>query len=496
MAEERVLRRLAAILVADVVGYSRLMEEDEAATMVALGDRRKAIWEPLLAKYRGRVIRTKGDSTLAEFASAVDAVQCAVDVQKAMKEANTKVSDDRAIILRIGLNLGDVMVQDGDLYGDGVNVAARLEAMADSGGIFLSAAIHQQVERLLPIAFRDLGHQALKNIARPVRVYCIADDDEVAAYARRTETARAFSVPRKPSVAVLPLRNMSGDPAQQYFSDGITEDIITELSRFHALVVIARNSSFQYRENAIDVKRVGRELGVQYVVEGSIRRAGGHIRISAQLVDATTGGHVWAQRYDRDLPDVFAIQDELTTAIVATVAGHVQAAGINKVRRMRTDSMAAYDLFLRGLEHFNRAGSEDTIPARQLFERAIDVDPDFAQAHALRAASLVETYWDENFRGRNTVTLDHALRAAQRAVTLDDNDAQCHCVLAYVHMARRSFDLSLLHLDRATKLNPSDADSIVYRAILEVFTGRAKDALHSWGGDAVKSGPPELVPRD
>jgi adenylate cyclase len=260
--------------------------------------------------------------------------------------------------------------------------------------------------------------------------------------------------PANPSIAVLPFVNMSGDPEQQYFSDGITEDIITELSRFHSLVVIARNSSFQYRDKAIDVKRVARELGVGYVVEGSVRRAGERLRITAQLIDATTGGHVWAQRYDHNLSDVFAIQDELTTAIAATVAGHVQIAGIVKVRRMRTDNMAAYDPFLRGLEHYNRGGAEDTIPARRFLERAIEIDPDFAQAHAFLAASLVETYWEENFRDKKTVALDDALRVAQRAVALDDNDAQCHVQLAYVHIARKSFDLAAHHLERAAQLNP------------------------------------------
>src|SRR5262250_2297353 len=299
MAEERVQRRLAAILAADVVGYSRLMEQDEAGTMAALADRRKAILEPLFAKYRGRVVRLMGDGTLAEFASAVDAVQCSVDIQKAMREANSRLPEDRAIVLRVGLNLGDVVVEDGDLYGDGVNVAARLESMADPGGICLSAAIHQQVERLLPFAFRDLGDQALKKIARPVRVYCIADDDA----AKGAPSGRTFPVQSRPSVAVLPFVNMSGDPEQEYFSDGITEDIITELSRFRQLFVIARNSSFQYRDKAKDLGRIGRELGVQYVVEGSIRTSGGRVRITAGAVEVATRNQLWTEHYDRDLQD-------------------------------------------------------------------------------------------------------------------------------------------------------------------------------------------------
>ena len=325
----------------------------------------------------------------------------------------------------------------------------------------------------LGLALDDLGQQSLKNLAAPVQVYRVSAAGSAAPAAAPSKVTGLA----KPSIAVLPFVNMSGDPEQQYFSDGVTEDIITELSRFHSLIVIARNSSFQYRDKATDVRRTARELGVEYVVEGSVRRAGERLRITAQLVDATTGGHVWAQRYDRNLSDVFAIQDELTTAIAAAVAGQVQVAGIGKVRRMRTDNMAAYDLFLRGLEHFNRGGVEDTIPARQFFERAIEIDPDFAQAHALLAASLVEAYWQwESSRDKETAVLDDALRVAQRAVALDGNDAQCHMQLAYVHIARKSFDLAEHHNERATQLNPNDADSIGYRAGLEVWRGRPEQA--------------------
>ena len=332
-------RRLAAILAADVVGYSRLMEQDEAGTLAALADRRKAVLEPLLAKHRGRVVQLMGDGTLVEFSSAVDAVQCAVDVQKAMKEANAKLSSDRMIVLRVGMNLGDVVVEDGDLYGDGVNIAARLEAMADPGGIYLSAAMHQQVERLLPFTFRDLGDRSLKNILRPVRVFCIADDQEAdRAPGTGNSGGRTFSLPSKPSVAVLPFANLSGDPEQQYFSDGITEDITTELSRFRQLFVIARHSSSQYRDNAIDVKRVGRELGVEYVVEGSVRRMGERVRITTQLIDAITGNHLWAERYDRDLKDIFSVQDDVVRSIVATIPGRIEEAGSRSARRKRPET--------------------------------------------------------------------------------------------------------------------------------------------------------------
>ncbi len=471
MAKERAQRRLAAILAADVVGYSRLMGVDEEGTLAALKSRRKEVLEPLVASHRGRVFKVAGDGVLVEFASAVHAVQCAIDLQQGMAVANGDLPADRRIILRIGVNLGDVMVEGSDLYGDGVNIAARLEGIAEPGSILVSGSAYDQVKNKIDTVFEDLGSRSLKNIAETVKIYQPCPDRET------TEIPHASARPCKPSIAVLPFTNMSGDPEQKYFSDGITEDIITELSRFHSLAVIARNSSFQYRDKAIDVRRAARELGVDYVIEGSVRRAAEHIRITAQLLDATTGGHVWAQRYDRNLADVFAIQDELTTAIAATVAGHVEGAGIDRARRMRTDNMTAYDLFLRGLEHTNRAGGEDTIPARELFQRAIEIDPDFAQAHALLAGCLVETYWAEHFRDKKTVTLADALRIAQRAVTLDGNDAQCHALLAYVHIARKSFDLATHHLERATQLNPNDADGIALRAALEMFTERPEQAL-------------------
>lgn len=475
-------RRLAAILVADVAGYTRLMERDEPGTMATLADRRKTVWEPLLAKYNGRVIRTKGDSTLAEFASAVAAVRCAVDVQRAMKAANAQVSGDRAIVLRIGLNLGDVMVEDGDLFGDGVNVAARLEAMAEPGAICLSGAVHQQVERLVSFSFKDLGDQTLKHIARPVRVYCVADDQEAEGDVShvRSPTNQTSLPSSKPSIAVLPFTNMSGDADQQYFSDGITEDIITELSRFHSLFVIARNSSFQYRDKAVDVKRIGRDLGVQYVVEGSVRKTGTQFRITAQLVDATAGSHLWASRYDRKLEDIFATQDEVTTEIASVVVGRVHAAGIDGARRKHTTSLAAYDYFLRGLEHFNRAGSDDTVPAREMFERAIALDPTFAQGHALLAMTLTEAFIADKWtmpEQEVTAALDRFLMHAQRSVDLDANDALCHCALACSHLFRKSFGLAVDHFDLALQLNPNDPDIRVYRGLLDMFMGQPQHAL-------------------
>src|SRR5262249_30988812 len=319
-----------------------------------------------------RVVRLMGDGTLAEFASAVDAVQCAVNIQKAMREANSKLPEDRAIVLRVGLNLGDVVVEDGDLYGDGVNVAARLEAIADPGGICLSAAIHHQVERLLPFAFRDLGDQALKNIARPVRVYCVADDDGTGGAPRTgTPTGRTFSVQSKPAIAVLPFVNMSGDQEQEYFSDGITEDIITELSRSRSFFVIARNSSFHYKGRSPKVQDVGRELGAHYVVEGSVRRSGDRIRVTAQLVDANSGVHLWAERYDRKIDDIFSVQDEIVAAIVAMIPGRIEYARVERAFRTPVGSLAAYDYVLRGYKHLKLYRHRDISAARSAFEHAV-----------------------------------------------------------------------------------------------------------------------------
>jgi TolB-like protein/Flp pilus assembly protein TadD len=472
MSDQVPRRRLAAILAADVVGYSRMMQADEAGTLAALKVRRTDILQPLVTRHHGRIVKLVGDGVLIEFASAVNAVECAVRLQKDMSVANAALPEDRRIVLRIGVNLGDVMVEGGDLYGDGVNIASRLEALAEPGSVVVSGKVRQEIVGKLECSFEDLGDQKLKNMAEPVRVFRMS---AVPAPARSPMPTKEPA--SKPSIAVLPFANMSGDPEQKYFSDGLTEDIITELSRFHSLIVIARNSSFQYRDKAVDIKRVARELDINYIVEGSVRRAAERVRISAQLIDASTEGHVWAQHYDRSLSDVFAIQDELTTAIAAKVAGHVQVAAINKVRRMRTDSMAAYDLFLRSLEHINRAGSEDTILARQYAERAIEIDPDFALAHALLAASLAVTCWDESYKDKKTATLGDALRVARRAVALDVNDAQCHCILAYVQIAKKSFDLAAHHLEIAIQLNPNDADALSHRATLELFTGKPKLSL-------------------
>ena len=406
MTEDPIQRRLVAILAADVVGYSRLMEQDEAGTLAALKTRRKEVLRPLVAKHQGRIFKVTGDGVLVEFASAVNAVQCAVDLQHGMAAANGGLSEDRRIVLRIGVNLGDVMVEGNDLYGDGVNIAARLEALAEEGGILVSGTAYDHIKNNIKVRFDDLGTQTLKNIAEPVRVYRVTGTQTISITQSKATIDR-------PSVAILPFTNMSGDPEQQYFSDGITEDIITELSRFRAIFVIARNSSFQYRDKAVDVRRIARELGAHYVVEGSVRKIATRIRITVQLVEAAGGTHLWADRYDRPVEDVFAIQDEVVRTIVATLAGRLEATGAEGLRRRPTASLSAYECVLRG-NALPIGDPADEAAAHQLFEQAIALDPDYALAHAKLAISHAHR-WLQGMSG-SSKELDRAFELATRAV--------------------------------------------------------------------------------
>jgi adenylate cyclase len=463
-------RRLAAILAADVVGYSGLMEQDEAGTMAALADRRKAILEPLLAKYHGRVVRLMGDGTLAEFASAVDAVQCAVDIQKAMREANAKMPEDRAIVLRVGLNLGDVIVEDNDLYGDGVNIAARLEAMADPGGICLSAAIHQQVERLLPFAFRDLGDQALKNIARPVRVYCIADDSGAGGPRTGTPTGRTFPVQSKPSVAVLPFVNMSGDPEQEYFNDGITEDIITDLSKVSTLNVLSRNTTFTFKGKAVDIGQIAQRLKVGYIVEGSVRKAGGRVRITAQLIDASKDSHVWGERYDRELKDIFALQDEIAQAIVAALKIRLLPAEKKAIESRSTNDPRAYQLYLLGRYYLTQQGARNLEIAVRFCRQALEIDPDYARAWALVALCQAYLY----YRGRSE---ESGLSAAEKALALDPTLAEAHAARGRVLAELGRFDEALAAHEESLRLEPDSFEVRVNFGLTCLFLGRYEDAI-------------------
>jgi TolB-like protein/class 3 adenylate cyclase len=466
MPEQPPQRRLAAILAADVVGYSRLMEQDETGTLAALKSRRTEIFQPLVSKHHGRIIKVMGDGVLVEFASAVEAVGCALALQEAMAAANASTEEGKRIVLRIGINLGDVMVEGGDLYGDGVNIAARLEALAEPGSICVSGKVCWEAAGKIPCEFIDIGEQKMKNIAQPVRVYRVAG----AGLPVPLPATAPVTGSRRPSIAVLPFTNMSGDAEQQYLSDGITEDIITELSRYQELLVIARNSSFQFRDKAADMKRVGRELGAEYLVEGSIRKAGNRLRITAQLIDTSSGGHIWAERYDRELKDVFDIQDDVTRSIVAALALGVSRSGTQKTRRKPTELWAAYDYFLRAQEHNYLWEVDQSFP---LLKKALEIDPNYARAHTL----LADCYMGSYFEDGSQETLDAALAHAKKAISLDDNDAFCHQEMGFVQIYYGRFDLAEEHYRRAIALNPNSLLITAMYGYCQAMSGRPEEAL-------------------
>ena len=466
MTSDKLERRLAAILAADVVGYSRLMGEDEAGTLAALKAVRTELIEPLIAAHRGRVVKLMGDGLLAEFQSAVEAVDCAIAWQRGQSQ------DETPLRFRIGVNLGDIVIDDGDIYGDGVNVAARLEGLADPDGIALSQVVHDQVNGKVDARFEDTGEQTLKNIAKPIRVYRVRLDGPAAgAGFETTAPARADT----PSIAVLPFTNMSGDPEQLYFSDGITEDIITELSRFTAIEVVARNSTFVYRDQAVDVGEVGRKLGARYLLEGSLRKAGNRIRLTAQLIDVQSGKHVWAERYDRELDDIFALQDELVHAIVSALAGRLSDADVKRSLMKPPDSLAAYDCYLRALDLDRKFDPESSLEGLEFAKKAIELDPNFARAHALLAVSTVTIGWFQI--DSSQAHEDEILRIAKTAVSLDPQDSFCHWALGLVYIRRSELDLARDALERALSLNPHDATVWTDYAWYHVCVGEPERAL-------------------
>jgi adenylate cyclase len=469
-------RRLAAILAADVEGYSRLMGTDEVSTLRDLTQRR-TILDGLIASHRGRIANTAGDSVLAEFGSAVDAVQCAVEAQAALAEANAALSPDHRINFRIGVHVGDVMVKGGDLFGDGVNIAARLQTLASAGGTCISGVAHDQVRKILPFAFTDLGAQHVKNIEEPVRAFAVSarDASEVAVY---SNASMPLALPDKPSMAVLPFQNMSGDPEQEYFADGIVEDIITALSRFKALFVIARNSSFTYKGRTVDVKQVGRELGVRYVLEGSVRKAANRVRITGQLVDTATGAHLWADRFDGGLGDIFDLQDRVTESVVGAIAPAVEKAEIERAKRKPTESLDAYALYLRGLARFYQfAGRQANDEALRLFNSAIELDPDFASAYG-RAALCYAFAKTNGWISDAANEIAEATRLAQRAVELGKDDAIALAAsgwaLAYVV---RDLGVGAALIDRALGLNSNSAEAWFYGGMAKNWLGEPEPAI-------------------
>ncbi|HEX6119151.1 MAG TPA: adenylate/guanylate cyclase domain-containing protein [Dongiaceae bacterium] len=463
-------RRLTTILAADVVGYSRLMEADEAGTLAVLKSRRKEVLEPLVTKHKGRIFKVTGDGVLVEFASTVNAVQCAIDLQQAFAAANGDTPEERQIALRIGVNLGDVMVEGSDLYGDGVNIAARLESMAEPGGVLVASSAYDHVTNKVGTRFDDLGLQDLKNIAKPIRVYRADLTYQPRPISATGGTSKERAQPEKTSIAVLPFVNMSGDPTQDYFCDGITADIITELARYRSLSVIARNSSFQFRGSAVDLPAVRHRLGVRYIVEGSIRRAGYTIRVSAQLIDAATGVHLWAERYDRMIEEVFAVQDEMVHSIASTLEGRLAAAGAAQARAKPTASWAAYDYFLQGRECVVRNRMDE---ADSFLARAIELDPDFARAYALRSGSLIAKYW----RDGKQETLRQAVTCAEKALSLDESDAWSHGAMGYVSLYSKKLALAGMHYEKAMSTNPNDVYIITDYANWLSHMGRLEEAL-------------------
>jgi adenylate cyclase len=430
------MRRLAAILAADLVGYTRLMSADEAGTLARLKALREDVLEPIVAAHQGRVVKLIGDGLLVEFTSAVEAVACATEWQEHVVEQEAARDPNARLQFRIGINIGDVIVEGDDLYGEGVNIAARMEGLAEPGGICLSAKVHQEVVNKLPLAFEDLGAKKLKNVSEPVRVYRISPGSHDDQGIRQADSGLARS--DKPSIAVLPFTNMSDDPEQSYFSDGITEDIITELSRFHTLFVIARNSTFAYKGQAVKVQDVGRDLGVAYVVEGSVRKSGARVRVTSQLVETASGNHVWADRYDRSIDEIFAVQDELVQRIVTTLVRRVEDVTRETIARKLPENMAAYDYVLRGYPHVFRAASPgDTARAREFLEKALVADPSYGRAQAVLALShLVDVFmfWATD----PAASMKLAYETAQKAVRLDNSDNVTHWVLGEVLLFGKS----------------------------------------------------------
>ena len=452
MAEERLQRRLAAILSADVVGYSRLMGMDEAGTLSRLNALRRELIDPTIAAHSGRIVKLMGDGALVEFASAVDAVTCAIEIQRQLREHNAGGSETNPIQFRIGINVGDIIIEGEDILGDGVNVAARIEGIAEPGGISISEDAWRQVQGKVAANFVDAGEQSLKNIARPVRVYRL---DLASKAATASEAPRPISAPPdKPSIAVLAFNNMSGDPEQEYFSDGISEDIITDLSKLSELHVIARNSAFTYKGKPVDVKQVGRELGVRYVLEGSVRKAGNRVRVTGQLIDAASGAHIWADRFDRDLTDIFAVQDELTQEIISALKIKLTPEKKDRLTRKSTIDVEAYNLFLRGRERMWLHTRIGNIEARNLLGRAVTINPDFAAAHACIAVTHVNDYingWAEI----PEQSLQTGLEIAERAVQMDDEDPYAHVWFAVGLLWHREHDRALSEVQRCLALAPS-----------------------------------------
>jgi adenylate cyclase len=478
----KVSRRLVAVFAADVEGYSRLMGADEVGTLKGLTERR-AVLDKLIGDHGGRIANTAGDSVLAEFGSAVDAVQCAVDAQAALAEANSALAPDRQISFRIGVHIGDVLIRAGDLFGDGVNIAARLQSIAKPGGVCISGATYDQVRKVLPMTFEDLGVQQVKNIQEPIRAYQVGAPSgrRDAAPARIAEAESPPPLPDKPSIAVLAFQNMSGDPEQEYFADGMVEEIITALSRFKWLFVIARNSSFTFKGRAVDVREVGRRLGVRYVLEGSVRKASGKIRITGQLIDAITGAHIWTDRFERDLTDVFALQDEVTVAVVSAIEPKLLQTEIALATRRRPENLTAYDLYLRALQQYYLATREALAEAIRLAHRALELDPRFGPVAALAGICHVLQNIIFGYAIDPQFDRKEAVRLSRLALSIDDGDADTLAWAAFISAYMVGDSESEIEMaDRAVALNPNSFNAWNCRGVVYRIAGLPEEAIQSF----------------
>jgi TolB-like protein/class 3 adenylate cyclase len=472
LASERVERRLTAILAADVAGYSRLIGADEEGTLAQLKAHRRALIDPKIEEHQGRIVKTTGDGMLVEFGSIVGAVRCAVEVQRGMVARNADLPQEKRIEFRVGIHFGDIIIDGGDVFGDGVNLAARLEGLAEPGGICVSARVQEDARGKLDITFEDAGEQQLKNIAWPLRVYRVRVSGAVAGL------RPALPLPDKPSIAVLPFQNMSGDPEQEYFADGMVEEIITGLSRIRWLFVIARNSTFTYKGRAVDVKQVGRELGVRYVLEGSVRKGANRVRITAQLIDSSTGAHLWADRFEGTLDDIFDLQDQVTTSVLGAIAPKLEQAEIERAKRKPTESLDAYDFFLRGMASFYRGTSQSE--ALRLFHKAIELDPEFASAYGMAAWCYVQR---KNW-GKMSDPPEEIAEAAwlsQQAVELGQDNAVALCSggFALAQMVG-SLETGAALIDRALVLDPNLAAAWFVSGWVRVYLGQPEAAIESF----------------
>lgn len=469
MAETRVERRLAAILAADVAGYSRLIGNDEEGTLAALKSCRREMIDPKIAEYRGRTVKTTGDGVLVEFASAVDAVRCAVEVQRAMANHNANLPEGRRIEFRIGINVGDIVSDEGDIFGDGVNVAARLEGLSEPGGICVSGRVHEDVQGKLEVCLEDAGEQQLKNISRPVKVFRVRPEKTT------VRPAVSLSSRTRPSIAVLPFQNMSGDPEQDYFADGMVDEIITGLSRIKWLSVVSRNSSYIYKNKPVAIKEVAEKLGVRYILEGGVRKSGNRVRITAQLIDAETDAHLWAEQYDRLLEDVFALQDEITMCVVGAIEPSVRKAEIDRIKRQRPETFTAYDLLLRSQQFVFAGMPAEAAKAITLLEEALKLEPDYSAAHAYLSWCFHSRFGRGGLREEDRLA---AVGHAREAIALGNDDATALAIAALV-LAYDGHEIStaLKTFDRALELSNSNVFALCFNAAILAWIGESDLAI-------------------